>query len=613
MRSTPIDSPRSLRDVTLEPPARAHPSPSSWRDQVIYFLLPDRFSDGLESERHLFDRDDPTRFRVGDISAWREEGMKFQGGCLRGITSKLDYLKRLGVTTLWIGPVWRQRCDLETYHGYAIQDFLDVDPRFGTVEDLRDLVRSAHERDLYVLLDIVYNHTGNNWFYADPATGRPVETLPYSPFAHSIRGWRSKDGTVVDLPTDRDAGVWPREFQDPSWYGRRGHITRWDPDYWENLLHPENEFRRGDVFELKSLDLGNPDVLTAVTRVYQHWLAVTDCDGFRIDSLKHVTRAASRHFSNAMREFAESIGKENFLLLGEVAGGPEMAREYLEIWGRNIDAVLDIGQPASRLAGMVKGFIDPRVFFEHFDKNEVLGRHRRTGIYHVSVLDDHEMLGREKSRFSAGNHGAHRYVQAAHAVGVQLTTLGIPCIYYGTEQSFDGTQDNGVAGEVSYLDRFVREAMFGGRFGAFQTEGCHFFDPAHPTYTRIAAIAAIRNRADRVGVSLRRGRQYPRELVDRGGGVRLPQQGEIVPWARIHHDQEVVMALNTHGAERRTTEITIDRSLHRPGDRLRVLYRGSWWEDESRGRPVEEVEVTERHGRNTIRVDLAPADMVICA
>src|SRR4051794_17145236 len=78
------------------------------------------------------------------------------------------YLQSLGITTLWIGPIWKQRSEDNTsYHGYAIQNFLDVDPRFGTRQDLRDLVDAAHDRGMYVLLDVIYNHMGNNFFYAD--------------------------------------------------------------------------------------------------------------------------------------------------------------------------------------------------------------------------------------------------------------------------------------------------------------------------------------------------------------------------------------------------------------------------------------------------------------
>jgi glycosidase len=131
-------------------------SPVDWRDQT-YFLLPDRFSDGREAVASLRSRR-PLRFKAADKRAWMEAGKKFQGGTLKGIASKLGYLQGMGVTALWLGPVWRQRPDLQTYHGYGIQNFFDVDPRFGTRQDLRDLVDAAHARGIYVLLDVIYNH-----------------------------------------------------------------------------------------------------------------------------------------------------------------------------------------------------------------------------------------------------------------------------------------------------------------------------------------------------------------------------------------------------------------------------------------------------------------------
>ncbi|MFN9955538.1 MAG: alpha-amylase family glycosyl hydrolase, partial [bacterium] len=106
-------------------------------------------------------------------------GLEFTGGNLRGILSKLDYLQELGVTGLWINPPFKQRADLGTYHGYAIQNFLDIDPRFGSRQDLRDLVDAAHDRGMVVLLDVVIDHTGNNWFYGPDVTGRIEDSLPY--------------------------------------------------------------------------------------------------------------------------------------------------------------------------------------------------------------------------------------------------------------------------------------------------------------------------------------------------------------------------------------------------------------------------------------------------
>ena len=81
-----------------------------------------------------------------------------QGGTINGIRSKLSYIRDLGATAIWVGPVWKQRRDLETYHGYGTQNFLEVDPRFGTRKELRALVDEAHAQGMYVLLDVIYNH-----------------------------------------------------------------------------------------------------------------------------------------------------------------------------------------------------------------------------------------------------------------------------------------------------------------------------------------------------------------------------------------------------------------------------------------------------------------------
>jgi glycosidase len=611
-----LSAPSQLALADLKPRGRVYPSPNDWRDQVLYFFLPDRFSDGGEGQRPLFDRTRPGQFRAPDKGEWMAAGKRFQGGTLKGITSKLDYLQGLGVTALWIGPIWRQRPDLETYHGYGIQNFLEIDPRFGTRQDLRDLVDAAHDRGMYVLLDVIYNHTGNNWFYEDNGAKRTTLPYRYQP-PYPFSGWRSGTGDpTVGVATLED-GVWPEDFQNTDWYTRAGQIGKWDPEPWEDPLHPDNEFRRGDFFDLKDLNLSRVEVLSAVIRVYRYWIALSDCDGFRIDTVKHVSWEASRNFCGAIHEYAESIGKENFLLLGEVTGGTEMARNYLEIFGRNIDVVLDIGAPTTHLAGMTKGLTAPSAFFSQFSGHDFLGSHRETGRYHVSVLDDHDMVGRGKHRFAANNPLPSRYQQVAHAVGVQLTTLGIPCIYYGTEQAFDGTQDRHdyrIEEQLSFEDRYIREAMFGGTFGAFETAGCHFFDPDHPTYLRIAAIARIRNQPNQIGLALRRGRQYLRETSFLGRPFSVPEPGELAAWSRILFDQEVLVALNTHGTESRGAEVMVDASLHPPGSTMTFLYRSDWGDAELSSPPQDQsVAVNHMNGRATVRIDLPPAGMAILA
>jgi glycosidase len=610
-------APITLAEADLRPRGTVHPSPTDWRDQTLYFLLPDRFSDGGEAERPMFDYQRPDEHRIPDKGAWMAAGKSWQGGTLKGIQSKLPYLKTLGVTTLWIGPLWKQRTELDTYHGYAIQNFLDIDPRFGTRQDLRDLVDAAHEMGMYVLLDIIYNHTGNNWFYDN--NGEPRTTMPYRAYApYPVHSWRSGDGEPIERIIAPNDGVFPLEFQNFDWYNRKGQIGNWDAAGWENPLHPDVEFRRGDFFDLKDLNSEREDVLNALVKVYQYWIALSDCDGFRIDTVKHIGWETSRRFCAAVREYAEAIGKDNFFFLGEVTGGEYLAKSYLDIFGRNLDAILDIGAPKARLAGLVKGTLPAQWYFDQYTAHDLLGGHRETGRYHVSILDDHDMVGNPKRRFSAGNDSPAKYEQAAHAVAVMLLTLGIPCIYYGTEQALNGSQDSHdytIEPHLSFEDRYIREAMFGAAFGSYETCDCHFFNPNHPTYLRIAALSRIRERQDFVGMALRRGRQYLREITsDPEKPFIQTKAGEIAAWSRIMLEQEVVVALNTHPVESRRAYINVDVTLNPAGKKLQVLYQSDWSDEELRSPPTSQtLAVTNIRGRSAICVELPPAGMMILA
>jgi glycosidase len=608
---------KTLSEADLRPRGRVFPSPVTWRDQILYQLLPDRFSDGQESQRPMFDRNHPEQFRASDKASWMAAGNKFNGGTLKGLASKLDYLQNLGITTLWVNPPWKQRIDLQTYHGYGIQNFLDIDPRFGTRQNLRDLVDAAHDRGMYVIIDVIYNHSGSNWYYLDEGDGSPKEKMPYrfSP-PYPIHGWRSARGNSIPEPVSMDDGVFPEEFQNPDWYNRAGMIAQWEASGWEDPMNPSVEFRRGDFFELRDFNLEREEVIAALARVYQYWIALSDCDGFRVDAVKHVSPSVSRKFCDAIHGYAQSIGKDNFLLVGELTDD-SMVSGYLEIFGRNLDAVLDIVVAPDRLSAVVKGLAHPGELFCLYDERNLPGSQRQLGIYHVSVLDDHDMSSRpRKERFAANSDSLpHRYERVAHAVGMMLTMPGIPSIYYGTEQAFDGSQDYHdytIEPEHAYIDRYIRECMFGGRFGAFGTEGCHFFNPNHPTYLRVAAIARVRNRQDSVGKTLRRGHLYPRETSYCDRPFAVPTQGEVIAWSQILFTSEVLMALNTHGLERRGAFVTVDRALHPVDSTLKILYRSDWSEDQLRHSPqTETLIVQECQGRASVRIDLPPSGMVI--
>jgi hypothetical protein len=153
-----------------------------------------------------------------------------------------------------------------------------------------------------------------------------------------------------------------------------------------------------------------------------------------------------------------------------------------------------------------------------------------------------------------------------NVLALNALTLGIPCIYYGSEQCFDGRGGS---------DRYIRESMFGGEFGAFRTRGLHFFNEDNRVYQELAKVLEIR----RQNIVLRRGRQYLRPISAPDDGVRfsLPemvnrQLRSMVPWSRIFNGQEVLLAINTDYDQPKTAWVTLDNELHQTRDVLKCIY-----------------------------------------
>ncbi|HEV2669231.1 MAG TPA: alpha-amylase family glycosyl hydrolase, partial [Blastocatellia bacterium] len=246
--------PASVRGVDLPRRERYHPSPADWRDETLYFLLPDRFSDGQEQSRPLLDRNNLAAARPAtpDGESWRWDrwaqsgAERWQGGTLRGVRSKLGYLKNLGVTTIWIGPVFKQRGHLDTYHGYAIQDFLDIDPHFGDRRDLVEMVADAHAAGLRIILDVIFNHSGSNWLYPPETPGGPF--MPrYTSGHYPFGSWRGDRGQPITQIQSGEDGVWPMELTDADDYTRAGAGDLGAGD----LDDPQAEHRRSDFFDLR--------------------------------------------------------------------------------------------------------------------------------------------------------------------------------------------------------------------------------------------------------------------------------------------------------------------------------------------------------------------------
>ncbi len=586
---------KSLRELDLASLTKNRnyfPSPDHWEDQVIYFLMVDRFSDGKENlfrdnQGNLVTTGSTAPFDASangnavsteqDAARWRDAGARFTGGTLAGIESKLGYLQRLGVTAVWLSPVFKQVNADNTYHGYGIQHFLDVDPHFGSRDDLRQLVQTAHTLGIRVILDIILNHTGDVFRYQ-------ADNPSWNGQTFDVRGFRDAQGapTLPFAPLDigihpeafPDAAIWPAEFQASDTFTREGHINNFD-------YFPE--YADGDFFSLKDLHHGERSFVNGVDQidnyavsptllqlceVYKFWIAFADLDGFRLDTVKHIDPGAARLFAGVIHEFTEAIGKDDFYIIGEITGGREFAFDRLEVTG--LDAALGISDERAKMNGLVKGQVSPAEYFDLF-RNSLLV-HKDSHVWFrdkiVTSVDDHDHVdqGQQKHRFCADGFAK----LALPVMALNATTIGIPCVYYGTEQLFDG------AGGGDGSDRYIREAMFGGEFGAFRSRGRHFFSEDQPVYQQLGKVHKLRGNQ----LPLRRGRQFLREISGPGDGANFgfPEMMggrmlSIVAWSRIFNDSELLCAINTDPDHQTTAYVTIDNDLHGdPGNRVTCLY-----------------------------------------
>ena len=640
---------RSLEQVDLSELSRGrgyHPSPTAWEDEVLYFLFVDRFSDGKEYGGFADVNGDavtgPSTARTtrpfdlqadawkADRETWFNAGKGWCNGKLAGLKDKLGYLKRLGASAVWLSPVFRQVTDSNDYHGYGIQNFLDVDPHFGTREELKEFVAAAHEMGIRVILDIILNHAGDVFAYEG---GHPYSY--YQGRRWPVAGFRTKSGDAGSLPFGTldpaafpDAwpkgGVWPSEFQSADAWTRQGEIGNWDdfPEYLD-----------GDFCSLKEIDHGPApkdsavawDVLKRIrefhasqtlldlSKAYKFWIAYADIDGYRVDTVKHMEPGAVRLFNNAVHEFAQSLGKENFYLIGEVTGGRAHAVNILNTTG--IDAALGINDIPDKLEFLAKGWRSPgnpstdeqEGYFDLF-RNSLLDNkhtHQWFGKHVVTMFDDHDQVGADrKFRFCGQRADSYRFLPVA--LGLNLTTAGIPCIYYGTEQGFNGA-DHRTGDDKGFSDAFLRECMFGGEFGSLQSSGRHFFNERHEVYRFIREVCELRRRH----IALRRGRQYLRQVSATGseGDFHYPQPlgGElhwVVAWSRIFANREYLCAINTDANQPLGVWGTVDHDLNPCGNRMTCLLSTD---------PAQkglEVTVDNRNG-SAVRITVPPAGFVV--
>lgn len=468
------------------------PSPD-WRDQVLYFVMTDRFDDG-----------DPSNNDQGAGEYQPGSDAHYQGGDFAGLRRRLDYIRKLGATGLWITPPvlnqwWNANTRYGGYHGYWAADFTQVDPHLGTLDDYKALSDALHRRGMVLVQDIVLNHTADFFDYRDGWN-------PRDPAAH----WQANEGSRP-MPRPTQAPFDRNDPRDPA--QRAQAIYHWTPDIRDHAI-PQQELN----FQLSGLDdlnTENPVVRRALRSSYAYWLREVGVDALRVDTALYVPPALFDDFLHArdaqapgLLAVARSTGRQDFLTFGEgfaidkpfetraaqqieryvtgPGGRPRMSGMLnFPLYG-SLGSVMARGRPTAELAHRIQSMM--RV---HRDPHRM-----------PSFVDNHDV-----DRFRAGGSEA----ALKQALLALMTLPGIPVIYYGTEL--------GLAGQ--------REAM-AGRFDTDAPlyrwlQGAIALRRAEPTLSR-GRPAVLR--ADAAGAGVIAWRMNPERGSDRGALLVLMNTAE---------------------------------------------------------------------------------------
>lgn len=314
----------------------AQPARHDLTREQFYFVMPDRFANGDTGN----DRGGLTGSRLETGYDPTDKGF-YQGGDLKGMTERLDYIKGLGTTAIWLAPIFRNRPVQGTgkdasagYHGYWITDFTQVDPHFGTNADLTKLIEQAHRKGMKVFFDVITNHTADTVDYAEKTYGyKPKGAYPYLD-----RNGRPFDDAAGMAKTDADSfpykpvttgGKTPSWLNDPTMYHNRGDST-----------YAGESTTYGDFSGLDDLWTERPEVVSGMEKIYEKWVRDFDIDGFRIDTVKHVDLDFWTQWATALDAYAAKHGRKDFFMFGEVYSADTAITSPYVTQGR-LDATLD--------------------------------------------------------------------------------------------------------------------------------------------------------------------------------------------------------------------------------------------------------------------------------
>ncbi|MFD0743027.1 alpha-amylase family glycosyl hydrolase [Phytohabitans flavus] len=535
--------------------AGQHSLRSPVTDESFYFVMADRFANGDTGNDQgglgadpLVSGFDPTK-----------KGF-YNGGDLKGLLSRIDYIRGLGTTSIWLTPSFKNKAvQLEDgpsagYHGYWITDFTQIDPHLGTNQDLRALIDAAHGRGMKVYFDIITNHTADVIGYEGSARRGYVskDAVPYRTAAGAPFDDRDYAGkasfpalspatsfpyTPVLDPAEQNLKV-PAWLNDVTLYHNRGDTT----------FVGENSYY-GDFFGLDDLFTEHPRVVAGMTDIYKTWIRDFGVDGFRIDTMKHVNDEFWQKFGPEVLDYAHRHGKREFFMFGEVFDTTKSFTSHFTTADK-MQAVLDFPfQDAARgfasrgqAAGQLATFFAGDDWYTDADSNvyqlpTFLGNHDMGRIGHFVTTDnpgagDTELLARDR---------------LAHEL--MYFSRGNPVIYYGDEQGFTGAGGDQNARQTMFASQ-VADYLGDDLLGTAATHAQDNFVAGHPLYQSISSLAAL----TRAHPALRDGAQVHRYAAD-GPGVyafsrldRRDQREYLV--ALNNSEQAQTAAIPTYAAGR---------------------------------------------------------------
>ncbi|MCW1093632.1 pullulanase-type alpha-1,6-glucosidase [Streptomyces sp. RS2] len=541
-------------DAPPAPPSDAKLAKTAARHDLtreqFYFVLPDRFANGDAGN----DRGGLTGTRLATGYDPTDKGF-YQGGDLKGLTEKLDYIKGLGTTSIWMAPIFKNQPVQGTgkdasagYHGYWITDFTQVDPHFGTNQDLKNLISKAHAKGMKVFFDVITNHTADVVDYEEKSydylskgafpyltkDGKPFDDADYADGEHRFP--RVDSGSFPRTPVvpaaKKDLKV-PSWLNDPAMYHNRGDST------WAG-----ESATYGDFNGLDDLWTERPEVVSGMEKIYQRWVKDFAIDGFRIDTVKHVNMEFWTQWATALDAYAAKKGREDFFMFGEVYSADTSVTAPYVTQGR-LDSTLDFPfQDAARAYASQGG--SAQKLASVFGDDYKYTTDKANAYEQVTFLGNHDMgrIGTFLKQDDPEATDAELLKKDRLANELMFLSRGNPVIYYGDEQGFTGAGGDKDARQPMFASR-TADYLDDDQLGTDRTHAEAAYDTSAPLYRQISALAKLR----KANPALADGVQTERYAAD-GAGIYAFSRTDAKTGT------EYVVAFNNAGTEKSATFAT---------------------------------------------------------